>query len=172
MEERVIQFVAILENFNTPLWTYHIKIPEVHIQYLTKKNIKRVFCTLNGRLTFPAGIMSAANGIRFININKQRREKLKLKEGDTVKVSLVADRTRYGHDFPEEFKAVLEDDPEGKSLFDNLTQGKQRSLVYLIGKIKSEEIRIEKSLIILRHLHDNNGVLDFRMLNEAFKRGL
>ena len=70
---------------------------------------------------------------------------------------------------PEELKTAWDLDEDGSTLFHSLTMGKQRSLVHLIGKPKSSEIRIRKALTMLEYLKSVNGNLDFKDLNEAFK---
>jgi len=54
-------------------------------------------------------------------------------------------------------------------VFHNLSAGKQRTLLHLIGKPKSEEIRINKAMVVNEYLKEVNGRLDFKELNQAFK---
>jgi len=72
----------------------------------------------------------------------------------------------------EELEEILSQDPDGSELFHKLTPGKIRSLIYHVGKYKSSDKRVEKGVIILEHLKANEGKLDWKMLNEAFKQGL
>jgi uncharacterized protein YdeI (YjbR/CyaY-like superfamily) len=64
---------------------------------------------------------------------------------------------------------MLAEDDRANDHFHALTPGKQRSLIYLVLKIKSEDARIRKALGIVEHLVEFNGELDFRALNEKFK---
>ena len=62
---------------------------------------------------------------------------------------------------PDELLAAWEMDDDGYTVFHTLTKGKQRSLIHIIGKPKSSEIRIKKALVVLDYLKSVNGKLDF-----------
>lgn len=158
-----------LANFNSDLWSYHMPIdPEIADQFIDKKN-RRVICTLFGTHSFPCAIMYSGNGGYFINLNKDVRKKFNLEIGDEVQFSLVKDTSKYGMPVPEEMKELLEIDDEARIYFDKLTPGKQRSLLHLIGKPKSSDIRLNKALAITEYLKENNGQLDYKMLHQYIK---
>ena len=79
------------------------------------------------------------------------------------------DESKYGIPMPEEMQEALYMDPEADQLFHKLTPGKQRSLLYIIGKPKSSNKRIEKAIVILEHLKTQGGKVDFKQLNIDFK---
>jgi hypothetical protein len=164
-----MDFTARIENFNTKLWTYHIKVPGHVASHFLEKGDKRVVCTLNDVHTFQCAIMPAGNGIHFININKKIRDTLKLKEGSKVGVSLEKDKSTYGLPFPEELKELLDQDKEGNRLFHLLTPGKQRNILYYVNQVKNTDLRIHRAMIFLDHLKRNKGKLNFRELFEEFK---
>ena len=70
---------------------------------------------------------------------------------------------------PEEMAEVLESDPEGDELFHALTPGKQRNLLYIIGKVKSSELRIHKALVVVEHLKTQGGKINFSQLYDELK---
>ena len=70
---------------------------------------------------------------------------------------------------PEEMEEIMAQDPEVDKVFHSLTPGKQRSLLYLIGKPKTTESRIKKAVLITRYLAEVNGEIDFREMNEYIK---
>ena len=84
-------------------------------------------------------------------------------------VQLQKDNSKYGIHLPEEMEELLLIDEEGSAFFHQLTPGKQRSLLHIIGKPKSSAIRLKKAVVVLDYLKTNNGKLDFKMLNMAFK---
>ena len=75
-----------------------------------------------------------------------------------------------GLPMPDELQEVLNQDPEGDRLFHALTAGKQRSLLYLIGKINDIDKRIHQALIVVDHLKENDGKIIGPKLNEELKR--
>jgi hypothetical protein len=64
---------------------------------------------------------------------------------------------------------VLAQDEEGARYFYALTKGKQRSLVYVVGKVKNVDSQIAKGLAIMHHLKEAQGKLDFKRLGEVIK---
>lgn len=130
---------------------------------------RRVVCTLNGTETYQAGLMPY-QGDFFISVNKPTREKLGIEAGDTVDVELNFDDSKYGLPMPDEFREVLDQDPDGDRLFHALTDGKQRSLLYYISRVKDIDKRIHYALIIVEHLKDNDGKVDGKKLYQELKR--
>lgn len=153
-------------------WNYTIDVPiEIAEQFIEKGN-RRVICTLNELPPYHAALMPNGNGGFFIMVNSDVRKQLKL--GKTVnvvelKVQLEKDRSKYGIHLPEEMEELLLVDEEGSRFFHQLTPGKQRSLLHIIGKPKSSAIRLKKAVVVLDFLKLNNGQLDFKLLNQAFK---
>jgi len=70
---------------------------------------------------------------------------------------------------PEEFEEVLSSDSDGQQYFEKLTDGKKRALIHIVSTVKNADLKISKALTILDHLNANEGKLDFKALNEAFK---
>jgi uncharacterized protein YdeI (YjbR/CyaY-like superfamily) len=112
-------------------------------------------------------------GERFvILVNKRVRNSLGIVAGDTVKLSIVADESKYGLPMPEEFAEVLAQDPDGDRLFHALTPGKQRSLIFVVTSGKDVDRRIHRALIILDHLKDNDGKIIDKKLQHELQRPL
>lgn len=165
-----MEFTAKLENFNTRLWTYHIKVPNAIALHYTEQGDKRVVCTLNDTYSFQCAIMPAGEGVHFININKKIRDKLKLNEGNKINVSLEKDNSEYGLPFPEELKELLKQDTTGNKYFHQLTPGKQRNIIYYVGQVKNTDLRIHRAMIFIEHLKRNKGKLDFREILQDFRK--
>jgi len=164
-----MKFKAKLEQLDSSVWGQHIKVPKKVSDRLLADGNKRIICKVNGEFEFHAAIMPEGKGKYFINFSKQNSKKYKLHEGQVLDIELVKDESKYGIPMPGEFQELLYQDVEGDKLFHALTPGKQRSLLHMIGTVKSPEIRIRKGLIIFNHLKSNNGKLDFRKLNQDFK---
>ena len=165
-----MEFTAKLENFNTRLWSYHIKVPPGIAKQFLEEGVKRVVCTLNGDLAIQCAIMPAGDGVYFINLNKQVRDAIQLKEGQKVRVHLTKDDSEFGMPFPEELEEVMAQDPGGKALFYKLTPGKQRNLIHIVNSVKSADLRIERSLVVIDHLKRNEGKIEFRQLNQELRK--
>src|SRR5688572_20719695 len=106
-----------------------------------KDGSRRVVCTINGTESFQCALLPS-DGDFVIVVNKVKRTKLGIGDGDGIDVELKVDDSKYGLPMPEELQEVLNQDPEGDKLFHALTPGKQRSLLYFIGKVKDIDRRI------------------------------
>jgi len=163
------RYTSTVQEYKNRLWKYHVKVPSDIVNDLKEKKIKRIMCSLNNGEGFHSSLMPAGEGEYFIKVNTKILSKLKLKVGSEVSVELTEDESTYGMPIAEEMKELLKNDPEADLFFHQLTPGKQRSLLYLVYKIKSSSKRLEKSFIILEHLKEQKGKLDFKMLNRDFK---
>ena len=169
MAKNVKKFEAVLSEHATSLWGHHFIVPEAVSKFYKHKKIKRLICTLNETHQFHCAMTSKGEGVYFIILNAEIRKKHKLKVGDSFKIILQEDDSKYGMPMPEEFDELLKQDPEGYAIFQELTPGKQRTLIYIVLKPKSSEVRLRKALTIVNHLKLNGGHIDFKQLNEEMK---
>lgn len=150
------------------MWYFMIPVP-LDIASQLKKQSKRVICQINEGEPYHAALTPDGSGNDYVLVNKERRNKMKIEVGDSVSISLKSDDSTYGMAVPAVFPVLCEEDPEGSSYFHKLTPGKQRTLLHLMGKPKSEQKQLEKALIIFDYLKSVEGALDFKELNIAFK---
>lgn len=132
-------------------------------------NSRRVMCSINDGEAFPAALMPWGK-IFYLMVNKERRTELGIRAGDMTNVVLEKDESKYGMPMSEEFEEVLRQDPDGSKLFHSLTAGKQRSMIYYIGKVKDIDKRIHTALVFLEHLKNNDGKVVYEALREELKR--
>lgn len=135
---------------------YYIKLTEDNIKSILVNGNKRVICTINDRIDFHCAILNSKYRGHYIIINKKLIEKLELKKGQEVEISLRIDDSKYQFNMPEEFRYVLSKDFSANQIFHELTPGNQRGLLYLINNVKSLANREKKSLIIADHI--KNGI--------------
>ena len=162
-------FKAFLSRFECNLWQFHVVVPQKMANPFVTGNNRRIICTINKTEIFQTALMPLGDNNYFININKKLRDKLKLNEYEEIEVHLQKDESEYGLPIPEEFKELLFQDEVGSNLFHQLTAGKQRTLLYIIGKPKSTDLRIRNSIVILAHLKNNKGSIDYKQLNFDMK---
>lgn len=134
-----------------------------------KDGSRRVVCTINGTETFQCALLPSG-GDFVIVVNKAKRGKLRIADGDKITVELKTDDSKYGLPMPAELKEVLKQDPAGNKLFHSLTAGKQRSMLYFIGKVKDVDRRIHTALIFIEHLKTNEGKIIGDKLQEELRR--
>ena len=146
----------------------HIK-GTVGEKFEKRETSRRVVCTINGTESFQCALLPF-DGDFVIIVNKAKRNKLKIGAGDKITVELKADDSKYGLPMPPELKEVLKQDREGSKLFHSLTAGRQRSLLYLVGKVKNIDRRIHTALLVIEHLKKNEGRIDGNTLHSELKR--
>lgn len=164
-----MKYSTTLEHFNdSPLWGYHMPISHEFAEQFIDGNDRRVLCTINGQVTIQAALMPNPMGY-FIMTNKKLISKLGLQVGSGVELLIEKDTSEYGLDMPDELRELLNQDDEGSEYFHALTKGKQRSLIYIVAKVKNTNSRLNKSLAIVHHLKEFQGKLDFKVLNQTIK---
>jgi hypothetical protein len=162
------EFNGILSKFDFNHWQYHIPVPDELLPKLMDETHRRVLIWLNQEGPYHMALFKAKT-CWYILINQQLRTKFKLEEGDNVSVKIDRDLSEFGHEVPEEFTVMLDQDEEANTIFRALTPGKQRSLIYLVTKVKNPESRMKKSLAIMHHLRLSKGNIDGKQLNELIK---
>ncbi len=161
-------FEGKLERFDYTIWSYHIPVPDGIASQMMDDRHRRVLIWLDGHGPFHMALMRSKVSW-YVLINQEIRHKFHLEEGKEILVRIERDESEFGQDTPEELQVLLDQDEEGNKYFRSLTAGKQRSLVYLVTKVKNPESRMKKSLAIMLHLKLAKGKLDFKQLNEWIK---
>lgn len=166
----MISFIGTVGDYeDDKVYGHHITLPEHVIEHFKELDTKRVICTIADHPAWHCAIMPRAGGEKYILISKDRRKTLGLILGSTVEVKLQADTSEYGMPMPPEMQEMLYQDPDADQHFHKLTRGKQRTLLYMVSKPKSESTRVKKAVMICEYLREVNGKLDFKELNAFAK---
>ena len=161
-----------LEIFEGRLYDQHIKVPKEIYLFYKKEGVKRFIAKLNDGDQFACAILSAGEDGKYLIVSNDLKKKNDLSLGDELTVRLEPDISKYGMPLPVELEELLLQEPDFELYFDKLTPGKQRALIFQVSKLKRENKRVEKSIVISRYLVEQKGRLDFKELNEAYKRGV
>jgi hypothetical protein len=122
---------------------FYLTIPAEVVNQFENKRHTRLICTINEHFSFQCGLNHLGDGNFFVIIGSQKMKEIGKKLGDKVRFEIKEDPNPLGVDIPEVLEAVLEQDEELKSIFENLSLGKQRSVIFAIQKIKSIDKQIE-----------------------------
>lgn len=170
MDAKEFEFKAKLEELSGNVWGSGLVLPPEVSSFFLQNKTRRVVCLINGQVSYSCGLMPKGNDEYFVNVNAKVQKQLQIKIDDEVTVKIKADDSKYGLPMPEELQAILEMDEYGNKMFHQLTPGKQRNLLHIIGKPKSSEIRLKKAMTIVEYLKEVAGKLDFKELNAAIKQ--
>ncbi len=162
-------FTSKLQKLDSQVWYMAVRVPDEIGDAFAKKDIKRLVVTFNDSIKNHVAFMPVTEPGHYIMINKEIRKKLKLEEGDEVKVHLEPDTSKYGFPVPPEMEELLLQDPLAERVFESLTDGKKRSLLYMVGKPKGSATRLKKAVAITEYLKLTKGKLDYKELNEFVK---
>ena len=133
---------------------YSLLLPEDVITPFLEKNIKRVKvkASFEGKtLDFHAAIQKR-NGLHYMMFGKRYQKELGIFPNDYFQLQFFKDESKYGVDMPEEFDAVLLSDYEAFQIFESLTPGKQRGIIYMIIRYKNSQTRIDEAILICENL--------------------
>jgi bifunctional DNA-binding transcriptional regulator/antitoxin component of YhaV-PrlF toxin-antitoxin module len=161
-------FNAPLEDFHSKLFRYYIPVTKEIGDPFVEGDNRRITCAINGNEPYQCALMHKEGGY-YILVQNQLRKKLGVDEGDKLTVTIEKDHSEFGHEVPESFQILLDQDEEGDRLFREQTMGIQRSLIYIVKKVKNVDSQISKGLAIMHHLKEANGKLDYKRLNEVIK---
>ena len=152
-------------------WTGRLLIPGAVVECLGEQVAARFLCTVAPLAPWHCALSSDGRGGRYVIFNKARLAKLRKAGADLehLRVLLELDDSPYGAPMPAEFAELLAQDPSLDAYFHQLTPGKQRNLLYLITKYKTEDTRLRKAIAIGEYLVESRGVLDFRELSSWMK---
>lgn len=165
-------FESVMEASESRIYQTHLIVPADIASALLANDAKRVVATLHARehqYEYQCGLIPRGKGKTVIMVNKEIRTKLKIDAGARVKIQLRKDESEYGLAMPEELAELMHQDEEGNRLFHALTEGKQRSLLYVVSSQKNPQRRIERAIVVIEHLKAHNGKVDSKQLYQELK---
>jgi Bacteriocin-protection, YdeI or OmpD-Associated/Domain of unknown function (DUF1905) len=121
------------------------------VQLYAEKKSKRAICIIENT-RFHCAFMPKKEGGYFINLGSKICKELNLKVGSQVALTFEEDTSDFQFEMPEEFAEVLALDPDADTVFQNLSDGNKRGLIYLVTLLKTSEKRIERALKVAEKL--------------------
>lgn len=140
-------FATRITKIDAAFMQYLLIIPQDIIESINAKGRIRVEGTMNGA-PFALAIQNLKTGEKYFSVSAALRRAAKIQLSVPVEVKFhLVDPDKL--DIPEELTAVLEEDPEGKAIFDEMTTGMKRSLVHYITSVKNVDSRIKRALELI-----------------------
>lgn len=162
-----VKFIGSINTSSQGLWINKLLVPDYIALNLKEKGLHRFICQVKAE-SWSCSVLQS-NGIFFIMLNQKRIKAFDLKDNEPIEVTLTEDKSIYGMDIPTTLSSMFNESPEAFNLFEKLSPGKQRTLIYLVAKVKSENSQQKKSKAIMHHLIEAEGKVDFKRLNELIK---
>ena len=105
---------------------------------------------------FAAFRKDKASGDYKIMFSNAKQKELGASFNDELTIQLFKDNSKYGVEMPEELDAVLLSDYDAFQIFENLTSGKQRSIIYHIKRLKGVQKKVDQALLLCENLKCGN----------------
>lgn len=128
---------------------FYLKINAEIVGQFEKKRATRLICTLDETVSYRCGLNHFGDGNFFIILAKSRLAKLNKELGDEVHYKIEKDPDQLGVKMPEVLITLLNQDADAKRIFEKLTDGKKRSLIFSIKKVKNIDLSVRKILDFL-----------------------
>jgi hypothetical protein len=128
---------------------FFLKIDAEIINQFEKKRHTRMICHLDEKLSFRCGLNHLGDGNYFIIVSTKNLEQINKQLGSKIHFKIEEDPDQLGVEMPEVLNTLLVQDDELKSIFDNITDGKKRSLIYSILKMKDIDKQVNEIVSFL-----------------------
>ncbi len=102
-----------------------------------------MICTIDKEVSYRCGLNHLGDGNFYIIIAGKYLKKLNKEIGNEVSYKIEEDPDQLGVEIPEVLTVFLGQDLEAKAIFDRLTDGKKRSLIYSFAKIKDIDKQVK-----------------------------
>ena len=123
---------------------YYFKLPAATVNQFEKKRATRLRCLVDNKVSYSCGLNHFGDGDYFIILSTQNLRALDKNLGESVKFEIAEDPNPLGVEIPELLQVFLEEDQDAARIFDAMTDGKKRSLIHSIGKVKDLDKQINK----------------------------
>lgn len=128
---------------------FYFKIDAETVNKFEKGRATRLKCDIEGKVSFSCGLNHLGDGNFFIIVATKHLKKLGKELNDKVNFEIYEDPNPLGVEVPEVLTVLLSQEPELKTKYDAITDGKKRSLIYSINKIKDIDTQVQKSISFL-----------------------
>ncbi|PIB30957.1 DUF1905 domain-containing protein [Maribacter sp. 4U21] len=122
---------------------YYLKLDAEIINQFSKKRATRIICTIDANVSYRCGLNHLGDGNFYVIVAGKYLEKLNKELGEEVDYRIDEDPDQLGVDMPEVLTVFLAQDSDSKAIFNKLTDGKKRSLIYSIVKLKDIDKQVK-----------------------------
>ena len=127
---------------------HYLFVDKEVVAQFPKQNKTRLQCTIND-YTFPCGLNHLGNGHFFVILGKEKMKKSGALLNELVQFTLAVDPNPLGVEEPEVLSVLLDQDRFAKKQYNQLTDGKKRSLIFTLQKTKNLDLQVQKIVSFL-----------------------
>jgi hypothetical protein len=130
---------------------FFLKIDASIVNKFKNKRQTRLICNLDNKISFQCGLNHLGDGNFFVILSTKNVKFIKKKTGETIKFELSEDPNPLGIEIPEAIEMLLEQDEDLKNKFSKLTDGKKRSIIVRINKMKDIDKQISTTIELIKN---------------------
>ncbi|MEM9361792.1 MAG: YdeI/OmpD-associated family protein [Bacteroidota bacterium] len=148
--------------------SHTVLLPNEIIEPFIQKGLKRVKVVASfqeNSIEFYAALLKR-HGKYYMMFSRNNQKALGIYANDYFTMQFFEDTSKYGVEMPEEFEAVLLSDYSAYQIFEGLSSGKKRGIIYMITRYKNSQTRIDKSLLLCENL--KRGIRENKELLKPF----
>lgn len=128
---------------------HYIDLDAKIVNEFEKKAKTRLLCIVDDTVSYSCQAKKSGDAY-FIMISASNLKKLKKQLGDEVTFEICEHPNPLGVDVPEVLEVFLDQDPEAKAIYDTFTDGKKRTLIFQIIRVKNIDKQIERIVNFLK----------------------
>jgi hypothetical protein len=142
---KTFQFTQTVQKLSERRGSYYfLKIPAEVVDQLEKGKATRLLCTVEDTVSYSCGLNQYGDGNYFIILASRYVKKLNKDIGDPISFEIQQHPNPLGVDVPEVLEVFLAQDPEAKAIYDSFTDGKKRTLIFAISRVKNIDLQIQR----------------------------
>lgn len=138
---------------------FYLEIPADVVNALENKKNTRVICHLNAEISYRCGFNHLGDGNYYLIVAGKILKQLAIAPNESVNYAIYLDPDQLGVEVPEVLAVFLEQDEEANNTYESLTNGKKRSLIYSIAKIKDIDKQVNTIISFLGSVKSNRKIL-------------
>ena len=128
---------------------YYLKLDSEIVNQFSKKRATRIICTIDDKISYRCGLNHLGDGNFYVIVAGKYLKELNKDIGEVVDYKIDEDPDQLGVEMPEVLTVFLEQDEDSKTVFDKLTDGKKRSLIYSFIRLKDVDKQIRNIIDFL-----------------------
>jgi len=128
---------------------YYLRLDSEVINQFPRKRATRMICTLDKKVTYRCGLNHLGDGHFFIIVASKYLKPLGKGLGESITFRIEEDPDQLGVPMPEVLKVFLAQEPSYRVVFEQLTDGKKRSLIYNTVKVKDIDRQVKNIMEFL-----------------------
>jgi hypothetical protein len=128
---------------------FYLRIESDIINQFERKRHTRLVCHLDEKVSFSCGLNHLGDGNFFLIIAGKLLDQLGKKPGNTVDFRIEEDPNPLGVEVPEVLSTLLMQDEDLQAIYEKISDGKKRALIFALLKIKDIDKQVEKSIDFL-----------------------